>query len=716
MDIKKLLSQMTLEQKLAQLSQYNAEFLKTDANAEITGPAAALSLTKSELNGVGSVLNFYGADNMKEIQAQHLSDDENKIPLLFMMDVIHGYRTIYPIPLALGASFDRSLSKKCCQMAAKEAAVGGVQVTFAPMVDLVRDPRWGRCMESTGEDPYLNAELSIAMVEGFQGDMKGEYNIAACLKHFACYGAPEGGRDYDAVDMSERTMRDYYFPAYKAAVDADVKMAMTSFNTLNGVPSSANQWLIKDVLRSEWGYDGIVISDYNAFGEMITHGYCENEKVAAERAMNAGSEIEMMSTCYLHNIPKLIEEGKLTMEQVDEAVLRVLKLKDEMGMFENPYKVASKEQAEAIHLCPEHRALAREAAEKCAVLLKNDNVLPFSKNVKKVAVVGPYANVGMIGGWECHGKEEEAVSVFEGVKNLLQNAQVFYEKGCNGNVNEKDCSDVEKAAKLASECDVAIVCVGENRFMSGESNSRAEIHLNDAEKELIRKVVKANANTVVVLFNGRPLVLTDILDDAPAFMTMWQPGTEGGAAAANLIFGNVNFSGRLPMTFPKSEGQIPVYYNKYHTGRPNWSDDPNCGYCNRYIDMTNSPLFPFGYGLSYTKYEISKPVLSKETLRSGETLEVSVTVKNVGERDGEIPVQMYIFDEFASLVRPIKEMKGFEKVFLKAQEEKKVTFEITEETLRFWSANNKFEAEKGWFTVWVAQSSEVGEGVRFELK
>lgn len=715
MDVKELLKNMTLEEKLAQISQYNAEFIDTATNAEITGPAAALALTKSELAAMGSVLNFCGADNMKRIQDLHLEQDRNKIPMLFMMDVIHGYRTIYPIPLGLGASFDPALAEECCQMAAKEAAVGGVHVTFAPMADLVRDPRWGRCMESTGEDPYLNAEFATAMVRGFQGDMTGEYNIAACVKHVACYGAPEGGRDYDLVDMSERTMRDFYFPAYEAAVKADVEMIMTSFNTLNGVPSSANEWLIKDVLRQEWGFNGIVISDYNAFGEMITHGYCENEEAVAERAMNAGSEIEMMSTCYLHQIPKLIKEGKISEQQVDEAVLHVLKLKEKMGLFENPYKMANAAEEKKLYLCKAHRALAKKAAEKCAVLLKNDNVLPFSKDVKKVAVIGPYADMGMIGGWECHGKELEAISVLKGVQELLKNAEVFYEKGCDGNVNESNCDNVDKAVALASECDVAIVCVGENRYMSGEGNSRAEIRLSKAESELVLKVSSVNKNTAVVLFNGRPLVLSDIIHDAPAILTMWQPGTEGGSAAASLLFGDANFSGKLPMTFPKTEGQIPVYYNMCRTGRPNWSDDPNAGYSNRYMDCTNSPLFPFGYGLSYTNFEISKPVLSANTLKRGETLEVCANVKNIGNREGEIAVQMYICDEFASLVRPIKELKGVQKISLQAGEEKEVRFLITEDTLKFWSARNKFEAEKGWFTVWVSDSSNVKDGVRFQM-
>ncbi len=709
MDLKELLNKMTLEQKLAQLSQYNAICLHIGASGEITGPAEELSLTQDQISSVGSVLNFVGAKEMREIQDEHLENDPNKIPMLFMHDVVHGYRTIYPIPLALGASFDTELAEKCCEMAAKEMSVGGVHVTFAPMVDLVRDPRWGRCMETTGEDPLLNCDMARAMVRGFQGDMTKPYNVAACVKHFAAYGQAEAGRDYNTTDMSERTLRDFYLPAYQAAVDEGVEMVMTSFNILNGVPSSGNERLVKGILRDEWGFDKIVISDYNAFREMQMHGYCATEYDCAEKAIRATSDIEMMSTCYLQNIPKLIEEGKVSEKQIDEAVLRVLKLKGKLGLLDNPYLWASEEEEARICLCDEHREIARKAAEKSAVLLKNEQVLPFDKNVKRVAVIGPLADKVMLGSWCCHGKEADGVSVLQGVKNLLPNANVLYANGCGDAINETDCSKISEAVKKAKKSDIVILCVGERSDMSGESMSRAELRLSKAQQTLIREVVKANKNTAVVMFNGRPLVLTDIIDDMPALMTAWQPGTEGGNAIANLLFGEVNFGGKLPMTFPRSEGQIPIYYNSYRTGRPNPGP-----YGSWYQDMPNEPLFPFGYGLSYTDFEFSAPTLSAKTLASGETLTVSVTVKNTGKTAGETVVQMYICDKYASLTRPVKELKGYQKITLQAGEEKCVSFAITEDALKFWTANGKFEAEAGAFDVWVSDCSDASQCDTFE--
>lgn len=709
MDIKELLKKMSLEQKLAQLSQYNAICLHIGASGDITGPAQELELSKEQISSVGSVLNFVGAKEMIEIQKEHLENDPNKIPMLFMHDVVHGYKTIYPIPLALGATFDTEIVEACCDMAAKEMAAGGVHVTFAPMVDLVRDPRWGRCMETTGEDTYLNSEMARAMVRGFQKSS----NVAACVKHFAAYGQAEAGRDYNTTDISERTLRDFYFPAYQAAVDEGVEMVMTSFNILNGVPSSGNKWLVKNVLREEWGFDKIVISDYNAFREMQMHGYCETEVDCAEKAIHATSDIEMMSACYLQNIPKLIAEGKVSEQQIDEAVLRVLRLKQQLGLFEKPYLLANEEEETKICLCTAHREIARTAAEKSAVLLKNENVLPFRKDaVKKIAVLGLFADRVMLGSWSCHGKEEDGVSVLQGVRNLLPNLETVFSQGCGDKINEFDNALIAEAVEKAKESDAVILCVGERSDMSGESMSRAELRLSKAQQALIKEVVKVNKNTAIVLFCGRPLVLTDILDEMPALVVAWQPGTEGGNAIVNLLFGMTNFSGRLPMTFPRSEGQIPIYYNSYRTGRP-WE----APYGSWYQDMPNSPLFPFGYGLSYSTFSLSKPAISATKLRGGETLEISVTVENTGTREGETTLQLYLCDEHASLVRPVKELKGYQKITLKPNERKKVLFVITEEMLKFWSANGRFEAEDGWFTVWVANSSEQMEnGARFLFK
>ncbi len=707
MKLENLLAKMTLEQKLAQISQCNAVYLHVGASDDVTGPEQELSLKKEEVVAVGSTLNYSGAKEMISIQKEHLHNDPNQIPLLFMMDVIHGYRTVYPIPLALGASFDTALVEECCEMASEEMVLGGVHVTFAPMVDLVRDPRWGRCMETTGEDTYLNCEMARAMVRGFQKSGK----AAACVKHFAAYGQAEAGRDYNTTDISERTLRDFYLPAYQAAIDEGAEMVMTSFNILNGIPSSGNKWLVKELLRDEWGFDKIVISDYNAFREMHIHGYCATEKDCAEKAIQATTDIEMMSACYLQQIPTLIAEGKVSEKQIDEAVLRVLRLKEKLGLLDNPYLYADEEQEMSVCLCEKHREIARRAAEKSAVLLKNENVLPFDKNkAKRIAVIGPFADKTMLGQWHCHGREEDGLGVFSAVKRMLPNAEVFFAQGCDEKINATDCEPISEAVELAKKCDDVILCVGEDTYMSGEGMSRAELRLSKAQQTLIREVVKANQNTVVVLFCGRPLVLTDIIDDIPALVLAWQPGTEGGNALANLLFGNVNFSGKLSMTFPRSEGQIPIYYNSYRTGRP--FEAP---YGSWYQDMPNAPLYPFGYGLSYTSFAISKPEISADTMKIGESLTVSVDVRNTGDRSGETVVQLYICDDYASLVRPVKELKAYQKIGLKPNESKKVSFEITEEMLKFWTANGKFEAEIGSFTVWISDSSNVKDGVKFSL-
>ena len=693
MDINALLKKMTLKEKLAQITQLNANCLHVGTEGEITGPAQELNLEQEEICAIGSTLNFVGASEVIEIQKEHLQNDVNKIPMLFMMDVVHGYRTIYPIPLGLGATFDKNIVEQCCVMASEEMSAGGVQVTFAPMVDLVRDGRWGRCMETTGEDPYLNSVMSKAMVRGFQKTGK----VSACVKHFAAYGQCEAGRDYNVTDMSERVLRDYYLPAYKAAVDEGVDMVMTSFNHLNGIPSSGNKWLVKDILRTEWGFDKIVISDYNAFREMKDLGYCESEYDCAEKAINATSDIEMMSACYLQNMPKLISDGLVTEEQIDQAVLRVLKLKEKLGLLDNPYLYASAEKEKEVCLTEKNREIARISAEKSAVLLKNEGVLPFDKNkVKKIAVIGPFADKVMLGSWSCYGKEEDGVSVLQGVKNLLKNAEILHEQGCYDTINETDVSMVEKAVLTAKNSDCVVLCLGERSNMSGESMSRAELRLSKAQQTLIREVVKVNKNTVVVLFNGRPLVLTDVIDDIPALMTAWQPGTEGGNAIANLLFGEVNFSGKLPMTFPRSEGQIPIYYNSYRSARP-WE----APYGSWYQDMSKTPLFSFGYGLSYTTFEFGNLRVDKTEMTENETITVSVEVSNTGDYDGETVVQLYLRDDYASLVRPVKELKDYKKILLKKSEKQIVSFEIDKEKLMFWSANAKFEAEKGTFTAWI---------------
>ncbi len=717
MDLKSLLSKMTLDEKLGQMSQFNTNCLILDSEGGVTGPAMALSLTPEEIAATGSTLNFTGAAEMKKAQDEHIKADRLGIPLLFMQDVIHGFRTIYPIPLGMGASFDTDLVKECSKMAAKEAAVGGVQVTFSPMVDLVRDARWGRCMESTGEDVYLNSLMAKAQVEGYQGDYSSKYNIAACAKHFAAYGAAEGGRDYNTVDMSMRSLRDYYLPAYKACVDAGVDMVMTSFNLINGVPSSGNKWLIDDLLRKEWGFDKVVISDYNAFREMKMHGFCKDDYECAEAAMTAGTDIEMMSNCYIKHAKKLLSDGKITEEQIDKSVMRILELKEKLGLFENAYGAASEEEEKRLFLCEEHRNLVRLAAEKSAVLLKNEGVLPFSDEAKSVAVIGPFADKGMIGFWSCHGKSDEAVSAYSGIAAMLGEDKVFLAKGADSALKATpDAALIDEAVLLAGRCDCVVLALGEEANFSGEGNSRADITLSPAQKELVRRVSAVNPNTVSVLYCGRPLALGDIIDDMKATVVMWQPGTEGGSALANLLFGKVDFEARLPMSFPYHVGQMPLYYNRMNTGRPRLDEFKAGAYISQYLDYPNIALYPFGYGLSYADFEISEPTVSADVMKRGGSITVSAELKNVSDREGSALVQLYIRDTVASLVRPIKELRGFKRVRLGANASSRVEFTVTEDDLKFYTKDAGFAAESGEFKVFVGLSSAEERAVSFNLE
>lgn len=715
---KDILAKMSLKQKVYHLEQITTgTFLTNPTNYNIiTGPDSRLKLDADMMHDVGTSLNLVGAETMIDATKNYLEKSKYKIPLMIMQDVIHGHRTLYPINLGVAASFNRELAKDLAQMAAKEAALDGMSVTFAPMVDLVRDPRWGRVMESSGEDPYLNSEMARATVEGYQGDM-GKYNIAACVKHFAAYGAAEGGRDYNTVDMSERTLREYYLPAYKSAVDAGVKMLMTAFNIVDGVPCAGNEHLVKDILRDEWGFDGIVISDHSAFDEMIAHGVCENQKDAAYLAMKAGCDIEMMTSCYAHHLEELVSEGKITMEQIDRSVLRILDLKEELGVLDNPYRTNNVEEAKKVQLCPEHRALARKGAEESAVLLKNDGILPFSKNVGSVAVIGPNGNTGEIhGSWHCGGKAEETITVFEGLKGLLGD-KVKFAPGCSIEYNSEDESMFDEAVALAKECDCVVLCLGEHQEYSGESNCMTFIDLPDIQYKLLDKILEANKNTAVALFTGRPLAISRLDKTAPAILNMWMPGTEGGNACANLLFGEAVPSGKITMTFPRTLGQCPIYYNYYTTGRPKLEKDDATfvRFTSCYIDMPNSPLYPFGYGLSYTDFEYSDFCLSGSSLTPDGKLTASVKVKNTGKYRAKEAVQFYIRDVKGSCVRPVKELKGFEKIELDVGEEKTVSFEITEPMLRYWNKSLKHESEAGEFHVFIGKSSSCTHFAKFDL-
>lgn len=729
-NLKKLVGEMSLTEKINQLLQVTSGFFVNEA--ELTGPIRENGITEESISEAGSIIGLLGAKKYKEIQDAYIEKHPHKIPLLIMLDVINGFRTIFPIPLAQGATFEPELSKKCAKIAAKESAVSGVHVTFAPMVDLVRDARWGRVMESTGEDTKLNSDFAAAMVEGFQGNHVGEeYQIAACVKHFAAYGAPTAGREYNTVELSENTLRGYYLPAYEAAIKAGVEMVMTSFNTLNGVPATGNQWLMRDVLRDEMEFDGVLISDWAAIEELIYHGYAKDRKEAAGLAMNAGVDIDMMTGIYSKNLASLIEDGTVKEEILDEAVLRILQLKNKLGLFENPYKDADEEKEKEIILCEEHRQVSLEAAEKSFVLLKNEGILPLNKK-EKVAFIGPFVHEKEIyGTWSMLGRPEDTVSIADAAQKYRVDYEVTFAKGCDilgeEDINlipevhgkamklEDQETLIKEAVEAAKNADKVILALGEHRRMSGEAASRAELTLPKVQERLLHAIYEVNPNIGVILFTGRPLDLRLVSEKSQAILNVWMPGTEGGNAILNVLTGKVSPSGKLPMSFPYCVGQVPVHYNEYFTGRPY---DPKSGgkeYRSNYRDIPNTPLYPFGYGLSYAKFHYSDLKLSKDTMQEGETLDACITIKNEGEYGGTETVQLYIRDCVGSVVRPRKELKSYQKVELQPGEVKCVTFKITEEMLRFYKADSTFGSEKGEFHVFIGTDSSTEEYVSFEL-
>lgn len=698
--IDEMIKGMSVREKARQLTQINAVFLKKDSEAEITGMGESIGVGLSDIRETSSVLNFMYGGEMAEIQKEYLEKSEQKIPLVFMQDVIHGYRTIFPIPLAMGATFDPQLTEDCMEMSAKEAKANGVQVTFAPMVDLVRDSRWGRVMESPGEDPYLNGEMGKAMIRGFR---KG--GLATCVKHFAAYGAPESGKDYNTVEIGEHALHEFYLRAYRECLKENPEMVMSSFNMLNGIPVNGNKGLLVDLLRKEWGFDGVLISDYNAIREMICHGYLETEKECACVAANHEIDIEMMSGTYIQYLEELVEEGKVSEETIDRMLRRVLTLKEQLGLLDNPYVGVDFEAAKKMELSKEHRELARVAAEKSMVLLKNEAVLPL-KSDTKVVLVGPFAEEqNIIGEWKCFGKPEETVSVKMGVEAFLGKS-VAAVKGCYMDLLADDLSGIPTAVEAAKDAEVIVACVGEPAMASGEGSSRADLNIPKAQTALIKALSELGKPIVLVIFGGRPQVLTEVEPLADAILYAWMPGSEGGSAVANILYGEVCPSAKTTITFPRATGQCPIFYNYFTTGRQKHVDEiAHSHYNSSYKDTLNAPLYPFGYGLSYTKFEISDLQLSADVFKSGETIKASVLVENTGDRDGEEVVQLYIRDYFASMVRPVKELKGYKKVFLKAGEKMRVEFDVTEETLKFFDCNRSFTAEEGTFALMLGNSS-----------
>ena len=721
-----LLHQMTTQEKCRELMQLPMEaFTETDIS---TGPCEDLELTDEKMAQVGSILSLTGAEWTRKVQEEHLKNNRLNIPLLFMADIINGYKTIFPIPLAQGCTFDPDLVRQLAEAAAREGAAAGVHVTFSPMADLVRDPRWGRVMESTGEDPYLNGIMAEQMVKGYQGnDLKEEGRLAACVKHFAGYGAPLGGREYNQVELSERTLLEDYLPAYEKAVRAGARLVMSSFNTLERVPSTGNRKLMREILRGKMGFQGVLISDYAAVKELIAHGLAEDEAEAARLALEAGVDIDMMSRCYSDFLCGQIERGEVAQELLDEAVLRVLELKNDLGLFENPFKDGSPEKEKELLLCEKHRSLAQKAAEESFVLLKNEeNMLPLSKE-ETTAFIGPFGEEkGLLGAWALFADREDTVTVKEGVERL-----------CPGQIWAKGCEILEpgqkwlrgyipiteetwkqtaetaeekliEAVEAAGKADRVVLLLGEQELESGESGSCGRIGLPPSQMKLLKAVVQVNPNLVLVVFSGRPLILTEACAYAKAVLFAWMPGTQGGPAVANVLYGYSNPSGKLTMTFPYHMGQIPVYYSDFATGRPQMPG---------YIDIPKEPLYPFGYGLSYTEYAYSPVKLDQKVLDSQtDVIHASVRVKNTGSMEGREAVQLYIQDVKGSVSRPVRQLKGFQKISLAPGEEKEVRFEIREEMLRFWTIDMEYRSEPGQFRVWIGTDSRTENGEEFYLR
>ena len=699
-----VLKLMTLDEKIGQLNQYN------DDN-KATGPET-LDKTKTVQvkNGqVGSLLNCLGADRTRGWQ-EIAMQSRMKIPLIFGQDVIHGFETTFPIPLAEAASWDMDAIKLSARVAATEASASGINWTFAPMVDIARDPRWGRVMEGAGEDPYLGSLIATARVKGFQGNKLNDLDaVMACAKHFAAYGAAIGGRDYNSVDMSERQLWEVYLPPFKAAVDAGAATFMNSFNDLNGVPATGNKYLQRDILKGKWGFKGFVVSDWGSIGEMINHGNVKNEYEAALSAITAGSDMDMESRCYKNNLAQLLKDKKITIAIIDDAVKRILTKKFELGLFDDPYRFCNTERERSALNNPAHAQAAREVAAKSIVLLKNNNqLLPLSKNTKTIAFIGPLVkelkqNKGF---WDVEVPGVDSnfiVSQWEGVQAKMNNGStLLYAKGCN--IEGDDTTGFAEAVDVAKKANVVILSIGERRDMSGEAQSRSNINIPGVQEDLLKELLATGKPVVVLINAGRPLVFNYTADNAPAILYTWWLGSEAGNAIADVLFGDYNPSAKLPITFPLSVGQIPIYYSHYNTGRP-VTNDNNHVYNSAYRDLSIYPKYEFGYGLSYTSFQYSNLVLSKNKMKPTETIEATVTITNTGKYEGEEIVQLYLRDKVGSIVRPVMELKDFTKLKLKAGESKTIRFIINKEKLSFYNEQLQWVAEPGDFELMIGASS-----------
>jgi len=719
--VEALLKKMTLDEKIGQMNQYNGFW-------EATGPAPSEGDAKKKYEDlkaglVGSVLNVKGVENVRKMQETTVTESRLGIPLIFGYDIIHGHKTLSPIPLAESASWDLAAIEKSARVAATEASALGINWTFAPMVDISRDARWGRVMEGAGEDTYLGSLIGKARIKGFQGDdLSKENTIAACAKHFAAYGFAEAGRDYNTADIGTYTLYNVALPPFKAAVEQDVKTVMNSFNILNGVPATGDKFLMRDILKGKWNFNGFVISDWGSGKEMIDHGLAKDLVHVAELATNAGSDMDMESMANVKHLKELVEAGKVKETTLDDAVRRILRVKYELGLFDDPYKYCNVEREKTLPYHPDHQAAALDMAKKSIVLLKNENqLLPLKKDQKNIAVIGALANDknSPLGSWRIGSDDNTAVSVVEGLQAM--NANFKYAKGADliigkadfineVKINETDKSGFAEAVALAKRSEVVVMVLGEHGFQSGEGRSRTKLDLPGVQQELLEAVYKVNKNIVLVLMNGRPLAITWADENIPAIVESWQLGSQSGNAIAQVLFGEYNPAGKLPMTFPRSVGQVPIYYNHFSTGRPGPID---LVFWTHYIDESNAPLYPFGYGLSYTNFEYSN---LKVDATDNKNIKVQCTVTNTGKLAGEEIAQLYIQDKVGSLVRPVKELRGFEKFALEPGTSKNLSFSLTEKELGFFNGEGEFIVEPGDFNVMVGTSSQDGLSASFELK
>lgn len=721
-----LLGKMTLEEKIGQMNQYNGFWNVTGPVPE--GGDAARKYEHLRKGWVGSMLNVRGVADVRAVQKIAVEETRLGIPLIIGFDVIHGYKTMSPIPLAESASWDMEAIKRSAEVAAAEAAASGINWTFAPMIDISRDARWGRVMEGGGEDPYLGSKIAVARIKGFQGDdLSAPHTIAACAKHFAAYGFAESGKDYNTVDIGTSTLHNVVFPPFKAAVEADVKTFMNAFNVLNGIPATGNAYLQRDILKGKWNFDGLVVSDWGSIAEMITHGHAKDGNHAAELAVKAGSDMDMESYMYVEELAKLVKEGKVDEKLIDDAARRILKVKFELGLFDDPYKYCDEAREKEVIGKQEFQDAVLDVAKKSIVLLKNeDNLLPLKKEGQKIAVIGALADdkTSPLGSWRIAADDSTAVSVLEGLRQYKGNT-LIYKKGADvavgpvsfimeTKINTTDKSGFTAAVNAARQADVVLMVLGEHGFQSGEGRSRTEIGLPGVQQELLEAVYKVNRNIVLVLNNGRPLAIPWAAENIPAIVEAWHLGTQSGNAIAQVLYGDYNPSGKLPMTFPRNVGQVPMYYNHKNTGRP-VAPGPDVVFWSHYIDQENTPLYPFGHGLSYTTFDYSNLKVAN-TYDADKTVTVIVEVTNSGDVDGKEVAQLYLGDLYASVTRPVKELKGFELLELKAGETKTVTFTLTDAELGFYSNEGEWLTEPGAFKVFAGGSSDTVLETDFELE